>query len=91
MENKNFDLEQLIQDLGINQDIVKELKTNNLSSKDEELLQNIFNLYLNDSEQFEQFLNDNGLKEILNKIEGTKQNQEELAELVSNLKEQLKN
>ncbi|GAB6098292.1 hypothetical protein JCM16358_01710 [Halanaerocella petrolearia] len=95
MTDQDFDVNELADMLGVNQELIDKLGAGDLSEEKQELLESVFNLYLTNPTEFNNFLDESGLSDLLTELDNVDstnaQNEEELAELVDNLQQQLDN
>ncbi|AGB41212.1 hypothetical protein Halha_1266 [Halobacteroides halobius DSM 5150] len=95
MTNQDFNVNQLADVLGVDQEFIDKLGAEDIPQEKKELLESILTLYLTNPAEFEDFVAESGLDDLLTKldnIDGTNpQNEEELAKLVDKLQQQLQN
>ncbi|GAB6139102.1 hypothetical protein [Halanaerobaculum tunisiense] len=93
MADDKFDLEDIADVLGVDQEAISDLGADELSAEKKEFLESVFNLYLTDQEAFNEFVKESGLSDLLaelDDIEGpTSKSEEELTAITNELKEEL--
>jgi len=86
-------LKRLAELTGLDPEIIKELGADNLSEDNMELVKNISDMYMNNQQEFSNFLAESGVADVLKNIsqDNDIKNKDNLAELKNNLQELLNN
>ena len=91
MAEEEMGIEELGKVLGIDNQVLDNLGTENLSKEKQEVLSQVVDMYFNDPERFEEFVEDSGLQKLLNNLENAEVTQIQSEDEVSSLQQEVEN
>lgn len=90
MEKKNKEWEELANKLGLNKELMAQMGIQNLSSEQIKILDKVVDLHSNDRQSVQEFIQEMGLKSVLNQLPDVNKNEINNQEQLNNLMQQIK-
>ena len=90
MSKQQFDVEELGKMLGMDDQLMDNLDTEELTEEKQKILEQVIEMYLTDREEFEDFVTDSGLRDLLAKLEDVEVTEIEGQDQLADLKQEVK-
>ncbi len=89
MTEEQFDIEELAKMLGMEEEVLDNLETDKLTEEKQKVLEKAIEMYLTDREEFEDFVTESGLRELLSKLEDVEVTEIDGQNELDNLKQEV--